>query len=253
MTPVNRSYSTTMFISIRFLMGFTQCIVCIFLPLWTMENAPKTKRTIWMSYLQASVPFGVMAGYIVASITMTTFATSRNDPDYHGSDSCFGLMCWRWPFLVEIFLLLPLFILLQFVPKAHIAVPLNKSHRPSKLPISTNLGRVKDIERPHCAELQSDEHSANELSEETVSSNGKKKRNGDWKTANPIDQEGVDDRKYDDVFIQMKTTWVMEQKQQLARLRRHSMVLLFGPFVAFIAISLRLIHRVLPCTTPWPA
>ena len=52
LTPVNESYSTTMFITIRFFMGFTQCVVCVFLPLWTNENAPRLQRTSWMSYLQ---------------------------------------------------------------------------------------------------------------------------------------------------------------------------------------------------------
>lgn len=41
LTPVNRTYSTTLFITIRFLMGLSQCGLCVFLPLWTNEYAPK--------------------------------------------------------------------------------------------------------------------------------------------------------------------------------------------------------------------
>lgn len=52
MTPIGKDYSSIMFISIRFLIGFFQCVVCVFLPLWTNENAPKHQRTSWMSYLQ---------------------------------------------------------------------------------------------------------------------------------------------------------------------------------------------------------
>ena len=54
LTPVGKSYSTNMFITVRFMMGLCQCVVCAFLPLWTNENAPKKYRTSWMSYLQVS-------------------------------------------------------------------------------------------------------------------------------------------------------------------------------------------------------
>lgn len=52
LTPVGQSFSTLMFIIMRFMMGLCQCIVCVYLPLWTNENAPRDKRTTWMSYLQ---------------------------------------------------------------------------------------------------------------------------------------------------------------------------------------------------------
>ena len=52
MSPVGESYSAHMFIAVRFMMGLCQCIVCVFLPLWTNENSPKEIRTTWMSYLQ---------------------------------------------------------------------------------------------------------------------------------------------------------------------------------------------------------
>lgn len=52
MTPVGLSFSTTLFVVMRFMMGLCQCIICVYLPLWANENAPKEKRTTWMSYLQ---------------------------------------------------------------------------------------------------------------------------------------------------------------------------------------------------------
>jgi MFS family permease len=57
MTPVKLTYSTTIFIVMRFMMGLCQCIICVFLPLWTNENAPRKKRTTWMSYLQVFASF----------------------------------------------------------------------------------------------------------------------------------------------------------------------------------------------------
>ncbi|KAJ1437175.1 major facilitator superfamily domain-containing protein, partial [Ochromonadaceae sp. CCMP2298] len=111
MTPVGRPYSTRLFIALRFVMGLCQCVLCVFLPLWTHENAPKDKNTSWMSYLQASVPFGVMTGYIIASTLMTI---SRR------KELCMGLICWRWPFLVEIMLLCPLYVIIYMVPREDI-------------------------------------------------------------------------------------------------------------------------------------
>jgi MFS family permease len=52
LTPVGFWYSSTLFILIRFLMGLMQCIVCVFLPLWTNEFAPPSERTKWMGGLQ---------------------------------------------------------------------------------------------------------------------------------------------------------------------------------------------------------
>eukprot|EP01038_Epipyxis_sp_PR26KG_P014548 gene14548-19530_t len=121
LTPVNQTYSNSMFIAVRFCMGFTQCVVCVFLPLWTNENAPRLNRTTWMSYLQASVPFGVMTGYIIASVVILFV---------NKSGVCFSLQCWRWPFLIEVMLLTPICIGVYFIPKEHISIRVHK--RPNK-------------------------------------------------------------------------------------------------------------------------
>jgi len=121
-TPIGETYSTNMFIAVRFLMGLCQCVICVFLPLWTNENAPKETRTAWMSYLQASVPFGIMMGYIIASI-LTSISNKNN--------ACFGLLCWRWSFLIEVMLLSPLYLGLYFIPKEDIAVCAGGSTRAS--------------------------------------------------------------------------------------------------------------------------
>lgn len=56
LTPVDMYFSKLMFISFRFLMGLTQCIICVYLPLWINEYAPSSQRTMWMSYLQVVLP-----------------------------------------------------------------------------------------------------------------------------------------------------------------------------------------------------
>jgi hypothetical protein len=63
--------------------------------------------------MQASVPFGVMMGYIIASL-ITGFA--------RGSDTCYNMLCWRWPFLIEVALIAPLSLAIFFIPKELMSV-----------------------------------------------------------------------------------------------------------------------------------
>jgi hypothetical protein len=54
-----------------------------------------------------------MGGYIIASLVVGLS---------HSSEVCFYIQCWRWPFLLEVVLLLPLCIAFNFVPREHINV-----------------------------------------------------------------------------------------------------------------------------------
>ncbi len=123
MTPVRYSFSKALFIGLRFLMGVAQCSLCVFLPLWINEFSPSHRRTSWMGYLQASAPLGVMMGYILAS---TIMISSR------GSETCGDLNCWRWAFLFEVILLLPICIAFQFIPREHLNLELH--HRLHRTP-----------------------------------------------------------------------------------------------------------------------
>ena len=70
-------------------------------------------NTLYYITSQASVPFGVMMGYIIASV-LTSVSNHY--------DTCLGLLCWRWPFLIEIMLLTPLYFGLYFIPSEDLAV-----------------------------------------------------------------------------------------------------------------------------------
>ena len=59
------------------------------------------------------MPFGVMTGYIIASV-LTSISQHQN--------TCLGLLCWRWPFLIEVMLLTPLYFGLYFVRNEDLAV-----------------------------------------------------------------------------------------------------------------------------------
>lgn len=52
-------------------------------------------------------------GYIIATVIL---GLSK------GSDTCFGIVCWRWPFIIEVILLFPLCVLLNLVPREHLNI-----------------------------------------------------------------------------------------------------------------------------------
>ena len=84
-------------------------------------------------FFQASVPFGVMLGYIVASL-VTEFAK--------GSDVCYYILCWRWPFLIEVALITPLSLILTIIPKNIISVKVihgNHDKKKQKLKMQLQL------------------------------------------------------------------------------------------------------------------
>lgn len=57
-----------------------------------------------------------MMGYIIASL-ITNIS--------HNADTCFYLLCWRWPFLIEVVLLIPFCVGIFCVPKQHINIKLS--------------------------------------------------------------------------------------------------------------------------------
>ncbi|KAG7379213.1 hypothetical protein PHYPSEUDO_008887 [Phytophthora pseudosyringae] len=146
--PTAAWYSKSLLISLRGFVGLTQAFSCVYSPLWVHDYAPKTKRGTWMSYLQGAVPVGITLGYFAGSVTIwlasqgpevaatplqsVVTALSRaalginaNSDLADGIDDasmrlCHGIYCWRWPFLTQFALILPLSILIFFVPREHI-------------------------------------------------------------------------------------------------------------------------------------
>lgn len=85
-----------------------------------------------VKYFQASVPFGVMMGYIIASV-ITELA--------RGSATCYSLLCWRWAFLLEVALIAPLSVAMFFIPKELISVKVihgNSARRKQIAPMQSN-------------------------------------------------------------------------------------------------------------------
>ena len=47
LTPVGYDWSSALFISLRFIMGLHQSIICVFLPIWVNEYAPQDQKATW--------------------------------------------------------------------------------------------------------------------------------------------------------------------------------------------------------------
>ncbi|ETV97738.1 hypothetical protein H310_09104 [Aphanomyces invadans] len=110
-TPVGGWFSRPLLIILRGAIGFTQTCLCVYAPLWVHDYAPKSQRASWMSYLQGAVPIGVTLGYLMGSVTVWVGQSYA---------SCFNLFCWRWPFLAQVVIVMPLAVGVFFVPEAHI-------------------------------------------------------------------------------------------------------------------------------------
>ncbi|KDO26733.1 hypothetical protein SPRG_07896 [Saprolegnia parasitica CBS 223.65] len=110
MTPTGHSYSANLLIFARALIGFTQAFLCVYTPLWVDAFSPRERVAGWMSYLQGSVPLGVMFGYLFGSVS-----------NWVNEDSC-GMACWRWPFVLQFLLVLPLMVGVFLIPSEHISI-----------------------------------------------------------------------------------------------------------------------------------
>ncbi|KAG7384284.1 hypothetical protein PHYPSEUDO_002813 [Phytophthora pseudosyringae] len=111
LTPTGYAYSANMLILARAAVGFTQAFPCIYTPLWVDEYAPREKVAGWMSYLQGSVPMGVMLGYFAGTVS-----------NWLVPESFSLIQTWRWPFLLQFVALLPINVAIFFVPKKHLVI-----------------------------------------------------------------------------------------------------------------------------------
>ncbi|GAB5357156.1 hypothetical protein AAMO2058_000349800 [Amorphochlora amoebiformis] len=100
-----------LFISLRAMIGLSQAGLVVYTPVWIDDFAPKGRHATWMACQQASTPFGIMLGYLAASL----FA-------FIGRDTLGGMYTFRYPFLIQVVLVTPYLVLVWFVPSAHINV-----------------------------------------------------------------------------------------------------------------------------------
>ena len=94
---------TNMLIGTRFLIGFTQATFSVYVPVWVDRFAPKDKATQWFSWLQITVPVGIMLGYLLGWVSIGMQTASGN------GGQCLGgsIACWRLPFFFQVLLTVP--------------------------------------------------------------------------------------------------------------------------------------------------
>ncbi|ANQ07273.1 Uncharacterized protein PCOAH_00017570 [Plasmodium coatneyi] len=104
---------TFMYIS-RFINGLCQAIPVVYLPVWVDEFSPHEKATQWMSYIQLASIGGTVFGYFLGGVlSNSSYSYGRNEGPLPNG---IFVTTWRSPFLIQAFLLLPLFLIMLFIP-----------------------------------------------------------------------------------------------------------------------------------------
>ncbi|KJP88644.1 hypothetical protein AK88_01724 [Plasmodium fragile] len=104
---------TFMYIS-RFINGLCQAIPVVYLPVWVDEFSPHEKATQWMSYIQLASIGGTVFGYFLGGVlSNSSYSYGRNNPPLPNATF---VTTWRSPFLIQAFLLVPLFLIMLFIP-----------------------------------------------------------------------------------------------------------------------------------------
>ena len=88
----------------RFMSGATQVILAIFLPVWVDAFAPVDKKTRWMTLIITAAPMGLLAGYGMSAIVIST------------SDE------WWWAFYLIIIAMVPLIVILSCIKSSKIDI-----------------------------------------------------------------------------------------------------------------------------------
>lgn len=73
----------------RFLSGFSQVILSIYLPVWVDAFAPRHTKTKWMTMIITAAPAGLFVGY-----SMTALIVMMG-------------ISWQWAFYIHIIMLIP--------------------------------------------------------------------------------------------------------------------------------------------------
>ncbi|CAG9310977.1 unnamed protein product [Blepharisma stoltei] len=98
--PVSSNSIALVYLS-RFMTGFFQVFLIAYIPAWIDIFASENQKTLWLTYLQLTVPFGMMFGYI-----LTAAITEYWD--------------WEYSFIIQGALFIPCAIILQFFPSSMI-------------------------------------------------------------------------------------------------------------------------------------
>lgn len=83
-----------------------------------------------------------MGGYIIAAVMIGPIK---------GTDTCYGILCWRWPLLVEWLMLVPFAIAIHFVPENHLIMKIGKGFE-----VRTQRKPIQITSEPSYIDLEKD-------------------------------------------------------------------------------------------------
>ncbi|KAK6591143.1 transporter [Cryptosporidium xiaoi] len=106
----------------RFFSGFFQSFTIVYLPLWVEKYSPKTNTIVWLAYQQLCSMLGIFFGYLIGGI-FTCFTVNELNTMFYASEKILGiLLSWRGPFLLQAILILPIIVVLVFIPEEFLDV-----------------------------------------------------------------------------------------------------------------------------------
>lgn len=110
----------------RFLSGFSQVILSIFLPVWVDAYAPNESRTKWMTYIITAAPAGLFFGY-----TMTAAIVMQG-------------VSWQWAFYLHIIMLIPMTQVIFAIKEQYLNVH-SRLTPPSASPSSHSAPKAREL------------------------------------------------------------------------------------------------------------
>jgi predicted MFS family arabinose efflux permease len=87
----------------RFLIGFWQVFVCIYMPVWVDMFAHESQKSAWLTFLILASPLGIVIGYSMTSVIVKH-------------------VTWQWAFWAQSIAMSPCVLAVILIPKKYIDV-----------------------------------------------------------------------------------------------------------------------------------
>ncbi|CDU17562.1 uncharacterized protein PY17X_0820300 [Plasmodium yoelii] len=194
-----------MYIS-RFVNGLCQAIPVVYLPVWVDIFSPEEKATQWMSYIQLASIGGTVFGYFLGGILSNNY--NQNNILFNNMSF---VTTWRSPFLMQAFLLLPIFLIMIFIPSSMINISSKYSDIETEEIENNNKINEKEFGNSNFDNLGMDEYNEMTLnSQSNILTNLNKKKKYILPYQNQ--QNNINRKNYN-----RSATYIMEQKTNILR------------------------------------
>ncbi|KAJ1610956.1 putative dynactin subunit p62 [Cryptosporidium canis] len=107
----------------RFFIGFFQAFSIVYLPLWVEKFSPPSSTNTWLAYQQLFSMVGIFLGYLLGGILTSTAIEEINIYNMSFGQQLSSLfISWRGPFIIQSALIVPIIIVLIFIPSGALDV-----------------------------------------------------------------------------------------------------------------------------------